>query len=189
MVARQPRWPPSPYPREHPGRHTADHQAPRPTLEPPLPADHTTAPSTPSPDKLYRWAAHDSAPFRLTLSLQDPGHSTTAWTNVLHQAHTAAELHAVTDAVLGDGPSALGALYEFLDAAAARYEHQQEPALAAGVRAAARRLADIGDELARLGEDHLRSTYGGAPPRASTPVQRVSVTGPRTARTAGGRSR
>jgi hypothetical protein len=102
---------------------------------------------------------------------------------------TTAQLHAVTDAVVGDGPSTLSALHEFLHAAADRYEYQREIELAARVRATAQQLAAIGDDLARLGEDHLRSTYGGAPPRPSAPVRRVSVTGPGTARAAGGRSR
>ncbi|WP_433549125.1 hypothetical protein ACQPZG_31735 [Streptomyces sp. CA-294286] len=158
----------------------------------PLPPDlppSAPAPPTPSIDELYRWAEHDAAPFLQKLSLPEAGHSITAWTDALPQARTSAQLHAVVEAVLGDGPSALGALHEFLKAAAAQYEHHQEPVLAASVRSAAQTLTALGDTLAWADEAHLRSAYGAVLPRTTTPQRHLPASVPLTAHATNRRTR
>ncbi|MDT0382322.1 hypothetical protein RM572_26540 [Streptomyces sp. DSM 42041] len=84
------------------------------------------------------------------------------WTLQLERARTAAEFQAIAEAVLGDGRSALGALHQFLECAA-EWCDKHEPDLAARYRSGASELAQLGAQLADLGEDHLARTYAPTP--------------------------
>ncbi|MDX3855668.1 hypothetical protein [Streptomyces sp. AK02-01A] len=111
--------------------------------------------------------------------MAEAGQSITAWTDHLHRARSAAEFQAVTDAVLGDGHSALGALHQFLEAAAEWCDRNKEPEIARSYNAAASRLGGLGNQLAYLAEDHLARTYNPLPASARTaPVRAASVPPP-----------
>ncbi|MFF9785090.1 hypothetical protein [Streptomyces nigrescens] len=118
---------------------------------------------TPTAGDLHRWATYDAAEFTDSLALAESGSDINAWADQLHRARTTAEFYAVTEAVLGDGTSALGALHEFLENAADWCDRNQEPGIADRYRRSADQLDQLGDQLAILGEDHLARTYAPVP--------------------------
>ncbi|WP_406220715.1 hypothetical protein [Streptomyces decoyicus] len=145
---------------------------------------HAYNTNSPTSDDLHRWAAQDAIEFADSLALAEPDQGITACADQLKRARTTAEFHAVTEAVLGDGGSALGALHEFLESAADWCDHNQEPEIATRYRGSAVHLAQLGDQLAFLAEDHLARTYASAPAtrpqHREVPVQAPSERPPRT---------
>lgn len=123
----------------------------------------------PTSDDLRRWAAHDAQEFTNSITAGDAGQSTTAWTDHLHRARTTAQFQTVANAVLGDGPSALGALHQFLETAADWCEHHEEANIAHRYRTSAQRLAELGDQLAYLGEAHSPTPTNAPRPTATKP--------------------
>lgn len=101
----------------------------------------------------------------------------------MDRARTAAEFQAIAEAVLGDGRSALGALHQFLECAA-EWCDKHEPDLAARYRSGASDFAQLGTQLADLGEDHLARTYA---PTPRTRSQQVPPSPPQSS--AAGRNR
>ncbi|MFB7270771.1 hypothetical protein [Streptomyces sp. NPDC056244] len=81
----------------------------------------------------------------------------------------------MTEAVLGDGHSALGALYQFLETAAEWCERNEAPDIARRYRVDASRLAELGNQLAHLGEEHLAHTYSPTPAARTAPSRAASV--------------
>ncbi|MEU3188426.1 hypothetical protein ABZ707_30165 [Streptomyces sp. NPDC006923] len=142
---------------------------------------HAHRTNSPTSDDLYRCAARDARGFSDSLTLAEAGQSITAWTDQLHRVRSAAEFQAVTEAVLGDGHSALGALHQFLEAAAEWCERHAEPEIARGYNAGASHLDGLGTQLAYLGEDHLARTYNPLPASARTAPTRAASAPPPSA--------
>ncbi|MFJ9033631.1 hypothetical protein ACIRQP_35035 [Streptomyces sp. NPDC102274] len=134
---------------------------------------HAYNTNSPTSDDLHRWAAHDAQEFTDSLAMAAAGQSITAWTDQIPNARSAAEFQAVTEAVLSHEHGALGALHQFLESAAEWCDRNEEPDIARRYRARASRLAELGDQLAYLGEDHLAHTY--SPTSAAAPTAPTST--------------
>ncbi|MGX1759908.1 hypothetical protein ACWIG5_23875 [Streptomyces lydicus] len=138
---------------------------------------------TPTSGDQY-WATFNATEFADSIGLAESGSGINAWADQLHRARNTDDFHAVIEAVLGDGRSALGALYEFLRDAADWCDRNQEPEIAHRYRSSGHELAQLGDQLAILGEDHRACTYVSVPAHRAqhgqVPVQAPSKRPPRT---------